>query len=109
MLPSIGWRYDKTLADNSSLQVQSYNITSRSESFKTDAHNVRIKAQEQCRSLIVFVNPNMPTGHKTSLSLIREIAQVSPLSTVLVDEAYLGLSEDIRSAIFQSFSPALST
>lgn len=68
---------------------------------------VRVADYRRPNGGIVVANPNAPTGHCLSLAEIEQLAQQSPDSVVLVDEAYIDFGGESAIALVDRYSNLL--
>ena len=61
----------------------------------------------QAPGLIVFANPNAPTGIGLALSQVEEIAKTNPESVVLVDEAYVDFGGNTALPLIEKYENVL--
>ncbi len=91
VFPSLCWSYYSNLARLNSQPVGTYDVIQREETFEIDPISVSRALQEDT-SLLLFINPHMPTGALVDADLILRYADSAPDTLVLVDEAYHGFS-----------------
>lgn len=92
LFPSICWSYYANLARLNGLPVGTYDVIQREDTFEIDLLSVSRALQQENVSLLLFINPHMPTGALVNGDLILRCADNAPDSLVLVDEAYHGFS-----------------
>ncbi|HVG61323.1 MAG TPA: aminotransferase class I/II-fold pyridoxal phosphate-dependent enzyme [Hyalangium sp.] len=101
LFPSLCWSYYPNLARLNALPVGTYDVLQREETFEIDPLSVERALRQEEVSLLLFINPHMPTGALTGSDLILRCAAHARDTLVLVDEAYHGFSAEADSVASQ--------
>ncbi len=97
--PDISYGFYPVFADLYDLQA---NIVPLNEDFTLNLKDFNGKA-----GLIVFANPNAPTGLAVSVSEIEELVVCNPDSVVLVDEAYVDFGAESALPLIKKYNNIL--
>jgi histidinol-phosphate aminotransferase len=97
LFPSICWSYYLSLARLNGLQVSRYELARGASAFQVEPSSVERALEAEDVSLLLFINPHMPTGALTDGDFILACAAQAPGGLVLVDEAYHGFSPEAGS------------
>lgn len=92
LYPSICWSYYLGLARQNGLPLLSYDVVKGASEFQVDPYSVARALQGEEPSLLLFINPHMPTGALADGDFLLWCADEARSSLVLVDEAYHGFS-----------------
>ena len=94
LLPQPGWSYYKSVSDEKFVRAEFYNVLSGDGEYYHDIKEILKKSSELNPKVIVITSPNMPTGNIISAEDLKNIGLQNPDTLVLVDEAYLGFSDN---------------
>ncbi|WP_437757029.1 pyridoxal phosphate-dependent aminotransferase [Sorangium sp. So ce1389] len=92
LVPSICWSYYLNLARLHGFPVASYEIQRGAGEFQVSPASVAEALERDKPSLLLFIQPHMPTGALAAVDLILGCAERARSTIVLVDEAYHGFS-----------------
>ena len=92
LYPSICWSYYLGLAQQNGLPILSYDVVKGAGEFQVEPHSVARALQGEEPSVLLFINPHMPTGALADGDFILWCAEQARSSLILVDEAYHGFS-----------------
>ncbi|GHT83673.1 hypothetical protein FACS1894137_05430 [Spirochaetia bacterium] len=93
LIPEPGWNYYKSIADVKLAKSYNYNMLPKGDAFIFDIDDILAKTKQYNPKLIVITTPNNPTGNSIATEDLEKIISESPDALVLVDEAYVGLSD----------------
>ena len=94
LIPSPGWSYYKSVADEKFAQCVTYRVREGLDSYEYDMSDLLAKAQEHMPRIILITTPHMPTGCLADYDEIETIIRENPNSVILIDEAYWGYGDD---------------
>ena len=94
LLPQPNWSYYKSVADEKFAKIEYYNVLPGEDVFYHDVNEILTKAAKLNPKVIVLTTPHMPTGNVISSEDIEKIGKANPDTLILVDEAYLGFSDN---------------
>ncbi|MHC6201916.1 aminotransferase class I/II-fold pyridoxal phosphate-dependent enzyme [Breznakiellaceae bacterium SP9] len=93
LIPEPGWNYYKSIADVKLAKSYNYTMIAGEDSFRFDIDELLAKTKQYNPKVIVVTTPNNPTGNSISHEDLERVIILSPDALVLVDEAYVGLSD----------------
>lgn len=93
------WNYYKSIVELKMAKAEYYDVVPGKNSYEFDVSGLMSKARAVSPRIIIITTPHNPTGAVISASELETIIKENPSSLVIVDEAYLGFSEqkfDVR-------------
>ncbi|WP_276751109.1 aminotransferase class I/II-fold pyridoxal phosphate-dependent enzyme [Treponema succinifaciens] len=93
------WNYYKSIVELKMAKAEYYDVVPGKNSYEFDVSGLMSKARAVSPRIIIITTPHNPTGAVISASDLETIIKENPSSLVIVDEAYLGFSEqkfDVR-------------
>ncbi|GHU64628.1 hypothetical protein FACS189447_01840 [Spirochaetia bacterium] len=93
LIPEPGWNYYKSIADVKLAKSYNYTMIPKGNTFTFDIDDILAKTNQYNPKVIVVTTPNNPTGNSISPGDLERVIRESPNALILVDEAYLGLSD----------------
>ena len=92
LISSPAWNYYKSVVELRLAKAAYYDVKPGKESYEFDVKGILSQAKKLTPRIIVITTPHNPTGAVISASDLEKIVKDNPKSLVIVDEAYLGLS-----------------
>lgn len=99
LISAPSWNYYKSIVELKMAKAEYYDVVSGKNSYEFDVSGLMSKARAVSPRIIIITTPHNPTGAVISASDLETIIKENPSSLVIVDEAYLGFSEqkfDVR-------------
>lgn len=99
LISAPSWNYYKSIVELKMAKAEYYDIVPGKNSYEFDVSGLMSKARAVSPRIIIITTPHNPTGAVISASDLETIIKENPSSLVIVDEAYLGFSEqkfDVR-------------
>ena len=99
LISSPSWNYYKSIVELKMAKAEYYDVVPGKNSYEFDVSGLMSKARAVSPRIIIITTPHNPTGAVISASDLETIIKENPSSLVIVDEAYLGFSEqkfDVR-------------
>lgn len=94
LIPSPGWSYYKSVADEKFAKCISYEVREGEDSYEYHVDDLLEKARCHTPKIIVVTSPQMPTGCTIAYEDIERIIQENANSVIMIDEAYWGYGID---------------
>ena len=99
LISAPSWNYYKSIVELKMAKAEYYDVVPGKNSYEFDVSGLMSKARAVSPRIIIITTPHNPTGAVISASDLETIIKENPSSLVIVDEAYLGFSEqkfDVR-------------
>lgn len=99
LISAPSWNYYKSIVELKMAKAEYYDVVPGKNSYEFDVSGLMSKARTVSPRIIIITTPHNPTGAVISASDLETIIKENPSSLVIVDEAYLGFSEqkfDVR-------------
>ena len=99
LISAPSWNYYKSIVELKMAKAEYYDVVPGKTSYEFDVSGLMSKARAVSPRIIIITTPHNPTGAVISASDLETIIKENPSSLVIVDEAYLGFSEqkfDVR-------------
>ncbi len=99
LISAPSWNYYKSIVELKMAKAEYYDVLPGKTSYEFDVSGLMSKARTVSPRIIIITTPHNPTGAVISASDLETIIKENPSSLVIVDEAYLGFSEqkfDVR-------------
>lgn len=99
LISAPSWNYYKSIVELKMAKAEYYDVMPGKNSYEFDVSGLMSKARAVSPRIIIITTPHNPTGAVISASDLETIIKENPSSLVIVDEAYLGFSEqkfDVR-------------
>ena len=99
LISAPSWNYYKSIVELKMAKAEYYDVVPGKTSYEFDVSGLMSKARTVSPRIIIITTPHNPTGAVISASDLETIIKENPSSLVIVDEAYLGFSEqkfDVR-------------
>lgn len=96
LLPKPGWSYYRSIVDVIGGYYKDYILTEEKESYAFNVKEIRNIGKKYVPKLIVITTPNMPTGNTITEFQLESIVSNLKDTLVVVDEAYLGFSDEYK-------------
>ena len=99
LISAPSWNYYKSIVELKMAKAEYYDVVPGKNSYEFDVSGLMSKARAVSPRIIIITTPHNPTGAEISASDLETIIKENPSSLVIVDEAYLGFSEqkfDVR-------------
>lgn len=99
LISAPSWNYYKSIVELKMAKAEYYDVVPGKNSYEFDVSGLMSKARTVSPRIIIITTPHNPTGAVISASDLETIIKEKPSSLVIVDEAYLGFSEqkfDVR-------------
>lgn len=99
LISAPSWNYYKSIVELKMAKAEYYDVVPGKNSYEFDVSGLMSKARAVSPRIIIITSPHNPTGAVISASDLETIIKENPSSLVIVDEAYLGFSEqkfDVR-------------
>ena len=99
LISAPSWNYYKSIVELKMAKAEYYDVVPGKNSYEFDVSGLISKARTVSPRIIIITTPHNPTGAVISASDLETIIKENPSSLVIVDEAYLGFSEqkfDVR-------------
>lgn len=99
LISAPSWNYYKSIVELKMAKTEYYDVVPGKDSYEFDVSGLMSKARAVSPRIIIITTPHNPTGAVISASELETIIKENPSSLVIVDEAYLGFSEqkfDVR-------------
>lgn len=99
LISTPSWNYYKSIVELKMAKAEYYDVVPGKNSYEFDVSGLMSKARAVSPRIIIITTPHNPTGAVISTSDLETIIKENPSSLVIVDEAYLGFSEqkfDVR-------------
>lgn len=99
LISAPSWNYYKSIVELKMAKAEYYDVVPGKNSYEFDVSGLMSKARAVSPRIIIITTPHNPTGAVISASELETIIKENPSSLVIVDEAYLGFSEqkfDVR-------------
>lgn len=94
LIPSPGWSYYQSVADEKFAECISYEVNEAEESYEYNIEDILKKAAQYSPKMIILTSPQMPTGCVISYEDIEKIIKRNANSVIMIDEAYWGYDVD---------------
>lgn len=94
LIPTPGWSYYKSVADEKFAKCISYEVREMKESYEYNVEDLLEKAEHYAPKIIVITSPQMPTGCGIPYEDIETVIQKNANSIIMIDEAYWGYGVD---------------
>lgn len=99
LISAPSWNYYKSIVELKMAKAEYYDVVPGKNSYEFDVSGLMSKSRAVSPRIIIITTPHNPTGAVISASDLETIIKENPSSLVIVDEAYLGFSEqkfDVR-------------
>lgn len=99
LISAPSWNYYKSIVELKMAKAEYYDVVPGKNSYEFDVSGLMSKARAVSPRIIIITTPHNPTGAVISASDLETIIKENPSSLVIVDEAYLGFSDqkfDVR-------------
>lgn len=99
LISAPSWNYYKSIVELKMAKAEYYEVLPGKTSYEFDVSGLMTKARTVSPRIIIITTPHNPTGAVISASNLETIIKENPSSLIIVDEAYLGFSEqkfDVR-------------
>lgn len=99
LISAPSWNYYKSIVELKMAKAEYYDVVPGKNSYEFDVSGLMSKARAISPRIIIITTPHNPTGAVISASDLETIIKENPSSLVIVDEAYLGFSDqkfDVR-------------
>lgn len=99
LISAPSWNYYKSIVELKMAKAEYYDVVPGKNSYEFDVSGLMSKARAVSPRIIIITTPHNPTGAVISASDLETIIKENPSSLIIVDEAYLGFSEqkfDVR-------------
>ncbi|WP_296030515.1 aminotransferase class I/II-fold pyridoxal phosphate-dependent enzyme [uncultured Treponema sp.] len=93
LISAPSWNYYKSIVELKMAKAEYYDVVPGKTSYEFDVSGLMSKARTVSPRIIIITTPHNPTGAVISASDLETIIKENPSSLVIVDEAYLGFSE----------------
>ncbi len=93
LISAPAWNYYKSVVELRHAKAAYYDIKPGTDSYEFDTEGLLKKAKEVNPRIIIITTPHNPTGAVISRSDLEKVIKQNPSSLVIVDEAYLGMSD----------------
>lgn len=100
LISAPAWNYYKSVVELRHAKAEYYDVKPGADSYEFDTEGLLKKAKETKARIIIITTPHNPTGAVISRGDLERVIKENPASLVIVDEAYLGMSDVTYDAKF---------
>lgn len=93
LISAPAWNYYKSVVELRHAKAEYYDVRPGTDSYEFDTQGLLKKAKETKARIIIITTPHNPTGAVISRGDLEAVIKENPASLVIVDEAYLGMSD----------------